>query len=138
MLELGHINRKIGSLLTQLGHADAFMIVDAGFPIPMGVKTIDVSIAENTPKVNNVLKELLNYFSVEKLVAAHETKKHNPSFLTEVHKLLGDVPIEFCSHIELKERSQKVRGVIRTGDFTAYANLLLVSGAGDRWYMERK
>jgi D-ribose pyranose/furanose isomerase RbsD len=27
--------------------------------------------------------------------------------------------------------------VIRTGDFTAYGNVILVSGAGDRWYLEK-
>ena len=27
---------------------------------------------------------------------------------------------------------------IRTGDFTAYSNIVLVSGGGDRWYIERR
>ena len=35
------------------------------------------------------------------------------------------------------KRSKHVEAIIRTGDFTAYTNVLLVSGAGDRWYVER-
>ncbi len=138
MLEKGHINRKIGSLLTQLGHGDEIMITDAGFAIPKGVKVIDVSIAENIPRVNSLLEELLRFFSVEKLIVANETKQINPSFLSEAHQLLGDIPLELCDHIELKQKSKKVKAVIRTGDFTAYGNLLLVSGAGKRWYSENK
>lgn len=138
MLETGHVNRKIGALLTRLGHGDELMIVDAGFAIPKSVKTIDVSIAVNKPRVNEFLKELLKFFSVEKLIAAEETKRHNPSFLNRAHKELGEVPLELCSHTDLKKRSKKVKAVIRTGDFTAYGNLLLVSGAGNRWEMENK
>jgi D-ribose pyranose/furanose isomerase RbsD len=36
--------------------------------------------------------------------------------------------------MKYKELSKSVKAVIRTGDFTAYANVLLVSGAGKRWY----
>lgn len=28
--------------------------------------------------------------------------------------------------------------IIRTADFTAYGNVILISGAGDRWYCEKK
>jgi len=34
-------------------------------------------------------------------------------------------------------KSGQVKAVIRTGDFTAYSNILLVSGGGGRWYLEK-
>ncbi len=40
-------------------------------------------------------------------------------------------------HQDLKKLSREVKAVIRTGDFTAYGNVILVSGAGVRWYMEK-
>ena len=53
-------------------------------------------------------------------------------------KLIGeDVPVEIVTHSQLKEMSAKVKAVIRTGDFTAYANVILVSGAGPRWFCEK-
>jgi hypothetical protein len=30
-----------------------------------------------------------------------------------------------------------VKTIIRTGDFTAYANVLLISGTDGRWYLEK-
>jgi D-ribose pyranose/furanose isomerase RbsD len=38
----------------------------------------------------------------------------------------------------LKLRSHEVKTIVRTGDFTAWGNVMLVSGAGNRWKMERK
>ena len=47
-----------------------------------------------------------------------------------------------CNVIFTYSRSQteskKVKLVIRTGDFTAYGNIILVSGAGERWYLEKE
>jgi D-ribose pyranose/furanose isomerase RbsD len=45
--------------------------------------------------------------------------------------------VELVSHPEIKEISKTVKAVIRTGDFTAYANVILVSGAGPRWFCEK-
>ena len=55
------------------------MVVDAGFPIPLGVEVIDISLAENKPMVIEVLAELNKFFSVEKLIIAKQTKDVNPS-----------------------------------------------------------
>jgi D-ribose pyranase len=38
------------------------------------------------------------------------------------------VPVEQIPHSEFKERSVKSRAIIRTGEFTPYANVILVSG----------
>jgi D-ribose pyranase len=42
--------------------------------------------------------------------------------------LLGDVPTETVTHEDLKARSHSARAVIRTGEFTPYANVILVAG----------
>jgi D-ribose pyranose/furanose isomerase RbsD len=33
-------------------------------------------------------------------------------------------------------KAREVKTVIRTGDFTAYSNVIIVSGAGERWKVE--
>ena len=43
-------------------------------------------------------------------------------------ELLGDVPIELLPHPAFKERVRSARAVIRTGEFTPYANIILVAG----------
>ena len=132
------INGQIDSALTRQGHMDLMMVVDAGFPCPDHVELIDIALAEGVPSILDVLSELQKVHSVEKMVVAQETLDHNPTYFEKAAKAFGDgVDVEVISHTELKERSHKVKTIIRTGDFTAWGNLMLVSGAGDRWKLEK-
>jgi D-ribose pyranose/furanose isomerase RbsD len=54
-----------------------------------------------------------------------------------VNQGLIGVAVEVIPHSELKERSQNVKTIVRTGDFTAWGNVMLVSGPGDRWKLEK-
>ena len=138
MKEVGMINGEIDSALNRQGHMDLMMVVDAGFPCPDHVELIDIALSEGVPGVLDVLAELKKYHSVEKIVVAQEAQDHNPSYLGEVAKAFGDgVALEVISHVELKQRSHDVKTIIRTGDFTAWANVMLVSGAGTRWKLEQ-
>ena len=131
------INGRIDAALSRQGHMDLMMVVDAGFPCPDHVELIDIALAEDVPSILDVLRELRKVHSVEKIVVARETRDHNPTYFNLAVKAFGDgVDVEVIPHAELKERSRKVKTIIRTGDFTAWGNLMLVSGAGDRWRME--
>ena len=138
MKELGMINGQIDSALTRQGHMDLMMVVDAGFPCPDHVELIDIALAEGSPRILDVLAELRKVHSVEKIIMAQETFDHNPIYFGAVSKAFGDkAEVEVVSHTELKERSNRVKTIVRTGDFTAWGNVMLVSGAGDRWQMEK-
>jgi len=138
MKEVGILNRDIAALISEQGHGDLLMIADAGFAIPLGVEVIDLSLSENVPMVMDVLTELKKYFSVEKMYMSRETDEISPSHFKKVSAAFGDqVQVEVLEHSELKILSQEVKAVIRTGDFTAFGNVILVSGAGDRWYLEK-
>jgi D-ribose pyranase len=139
MKEVGIINRVIARAISEQGHGDLCMVVDAGFAIPKGLEVIDISLACNVPTVIDALIALEKYFSVEKMILAKQTKDSNPTFFHTVSKVWGDdLDIEIIDHSELKKMAQTVKFVIRTGDFTAFGNVVLVSGAGDRWYLENK
>lgn len=137
MLIVGILNSQIASLVARSGHMDEIIVCDAGFPIPLEVETIDLALSTDHPTVLEVLSELVKYFAVEKVVMANETKDHSPSQFQKISTLLN-VPVEFMPHTEFKQHSHKVKGIIRTGDFTAYSNVLLVSGPGDRWFVEKE
>ena len=138
MKEVGMINGHIDSALSRQGHMDLMMVVDAGFPCPDEVELIDIALSEGVPQILDVLAELRKVHSVEKIVMAQDTKEHNPTYFDKVAKSFGDnVEIEVIPHTELKERSHNVKTIIRTGDFTAWGNVMLVSGAGDRWQLEK-
>jgi D-ribose pyranase len=113
------------------------MVVDAGFAIPLGVETIDISLRENDPMVLDVLAELRKFHSVEKMILAKQTKEYNPTLFSKITNVWGNnTEIEVIDHSELKQISKTVKAIIRTGDFTAYGNVILVSGAGNRWFYE--
>jgi D-ribose pyranase len=138
MKETGLLNMDISDALAHLGHMDELIICDAGFPIPAGMRTIDVSIKANQPTTYDVVAEILQHFSVEKIVLAEETQKHSPTSFARLNALFSkDVAVETMPHTDFKQRSRGVKAVIRTGDFTAYSNILLVSGAGPRWFVEQ-
>ena len=138
MKEVGMINGHIDSALTRQGHMDLMMVVDAGFPCPDHVELIDIALSEGRPTILDVLAELRKVHSVEKIIVAQETQDHNPTYFEKVSKSFGDdVELEVITHTKLKERSHEVKTIIRTGDFTAWGNVMLVSGAGHRWQMEK-
>jgi D-ribose pyranase len=138
MKEVGIVNRELARVISEQGHGDLLMVVDAGFAIPKGADVVDISLSENCPMVIDTLKELKKFFSVEKLIFANDTKSVSPSLFASIKKLFGkEVPVEMVTHPQIKEMSHKVKAVIRTGDFTAYANVILVSGAGPRWFCEK-
>ncbi len=138
MRETGIVNREICDVLSSLGHTDEMIVCDAGFAIPDGIRTVDISYGENRPTVPQVLEELSKHFSAEKLVISEETRAHVPARFDELSHAFGaGMPVEVITQDELRARARRVKAIIRTGDFTAYSNLLIVSGGGGRWFVER-
>ena len=137
MKEVGLINRNLAKVVAEQGHQDLLMVVDAGFAIPSGVETIDLSLCENSPRVADVLAELRKFHSVEKMIFAKQTKEINPTLFDKLSRMWdNNIEIEIVDHSELKQISRTVKAIVRSGDFTAFGNVILVSGAGDRWYCE--
>lgn len=137
MNETGILNRNLSAILAEQGHGDKLMVVDAGFAIPDGVKTLDLSLKENLPTVYDVLMELKQHFSVEQLIVSEETQKVNPTFFKSITKVFQSKrPVELVGHADLREMAKTAKAIIRTGDFTAYGNVMLISGVRNRWYFE--
>ena len=137
MKEVGVLNRAVANAIAKQGHQDLLMVTDAGFAIPLGVEVIDLALEENKPMVLEVLAMLRKNFSVEKMVMANQTSKTSPTLFKNISKAFGEgIQVETVDHSVLKEMSRTVKIVIRTGDFTAFGNVILVSGAGNRCFMK--
>jgi D-ribose pyranase len=138
MKETGVINREVASAIAKQGHGDLLMVTDAGFAIPPEIEVIDLSLDINKPMVLEVLEMLRKNFSVEKMVIANQTRETSPTQFQNISKAFGEgIKVETVDHSRLKEMSKTVKTVIRSGDFTAFSNVILVSGAGDRWFCEK-
>lgn len=129
MLKKGVLNPQLNSLLARVRHTNALVIADRGFPSWMAVETIDLSLVDDIPTVLQVLAAIRPNFSIAKAYMAREFKAHNkPAVKKDFAKTFGQVPVSFEPHVEFKKRVPKAVGLIRTGDTTQYANILLVSG----------
>ena len=122
----GIINAQLAYSLARLGHTDRLVVCDAGFPIPPDPEVVDLAFRFGVPSFEVVLRGLLDELVVEGATAAEEVKEQNPT----VHELLGSLlpGLEFVPHEELKRLSSTVRLVVRTGEATRYANVVLRCG----------
>ena len=139
MTETGILNREIAAEMASTGHTDMIIIADAGLAVPNTTKVIDLSLAPNLPTALQVLDEVLKHFSVEKIIYAQATVDVSPTREQEFLSMFDDcVEREVVPHPVLRdELTRKAKFVIRTGDFTANSNLVLVSAGGPRWYCEK-
>lgn len=123
------INAPITSTIAGLGHTDFLTIADAGLPIPPQTARIDLALTRGIPSFLDTLKIVLSEMYVEKAILAEEIMSYSPTMAEEIKKILSDVPIEMIPHVEFKKMSEQSRAIIRTGEFTPYANIHLVAGA---------
>lgn len=122
------LHSELSYTIATMGHMDLLVIADAGLPIPEATVRIGLALTNDVPGAVQTLQVVLDELKVEKVILAGEVRDRNPKFLSAVQALLPDVPIEFISHTDLKARTMQARAVVRTGEFSPYANVILVSG----------
>lgn len=126
----GILNSDISRVLSYMGHTDCICIGDCGLPIPDETERIDLAVKFGVPTFMDVLKEVGDDMKIEKIVLAEEIKEHNPQVLAEITEYFKgqDVEVEYVSHVGLKQMTRECKAVIRTGETTPYANIILQSG----------
>lgn len=128
MKKVGILNSEISHVISKMGHTDSLAIGDCGLPIPEGTKRIDLALIKNIPTFMDTLKSVMMELEVEEVQIANETKEVSLEIFKEIKKQLGDKKIIFISHEELKNNLKDCKAVIRTGEQTPYANIILKSG----------
>ncbi|MDK2934928.1 MAG: D-ribose pyranase [Clostridiales bacterium] len=129
MLKKGILNPYMAKVLASTGHADMLVVTDAGLPIPQEIERVDLSILPNLPRFLDVLKAVLDEIVVEKIIMSEEIKEESPDMLKEILKLFpDDIEVEFMPHTNFKEKTKSARAAFRSGEFTHYANIILVAG----------
>ena len=128
MKKIGVINGPISEVIAKMGHYDMLMLGDAGLPIPPGVRRIDLALCQGVPSFIQTLRVVLSELKLQSVVVASEMQEVSPELYKKTLNELDGVEVEVVSHEELKAMSQKAVAVIRTGEFTPYANIILKSG----------
>ncbi|MDC3423279.1 D-ribose pyranase [Aquibacillus sp. 3ASR75-11] len=128
MKKSGMLNRDITTVLAKLGHTDTIIIADCGLPIPEETMCIDVSIALGTPSLTSVLRAIVDDMKIEEMTLANEIKEKNGMLHEELIDTYADIPKQYISHDALKQKTKQAKAVIRTGEATPYANVILQAG----------
>lgn len=128
MKKIGIINSEISRLISELGHTDKIVIADAGLPIPPQVKRIDLALKKGVPSFIETVETVLQEMCVESAYLAQEMGSASASTKESLLAILPGVQIKSITHEELKALTQQAKAVIRTGEFTSYANVVLEAG----------
>ena len=140
MIDSGILNRQLLALMSQMGHTDSFCICDAGLPTPNGVPVVDLAFCQGVPELPFVLEKVLEQYTVEAYTVASELKENNPTYGEKIDSLLNAHPYkpqkQVLTHEDFKEETKKCKFIVRTGDFHAYANVILYSASSDKFVSE--
>jgi len=130
------LNSDISSVISRLGHTDSIVIGDAGLPIPQGPQRIDLALTHGIPTFLQVTQAVTSEMQVESAIIAEEIKQHNPQLHSELLALLdllqqhqgNSISISYVSHEQFKHQTQRSQAVIRSGECSPYANVILIAG----------
>ena len=126
MKKLGILNRELAGIFARLGHTDQIVIADCGLPIPDGVVCIDLAYKLGEPDFITILEVVLEDLKVEKAIIAEEIKQANRPVEEAILNNLNE--IDYVSHEQFKQMTKEAKVIIRTGETTPYANIILQSG----------
>jgi D-ribose pyranase len=124
----GIIHPRLAAVVAAMGHGDLLGIADAGLPIPLQVERVDLGFAPGKPAFLDVVRAILEELQVEAYVLAEESREACPQYVRTLQESLPEAEAMWVDHEELKRLTAGARAVVRTGEFTPYANVLLRSG----------
>ena len=144
MKKNGILNTELLQVVSDMGHGNMLFIVDRGFPFPVHdlTKNVDLAVGHNIPRFLDVVEVVFEDLEIEKVIIANETETVSPEVYKDLLKIIGSVknkgaeiavekiPHERFKHLGLRgaQEGEEVKAIVRTGEFTPYANVILVSG----------
>jgi D-ribose pyranase len=124
----GIIHPRLAAVVAAMGHGDLLGIADAGLPVPLQVERVDLGFAPGKPEFLDVVRVILEELRVEAYVLAEQSWEGCPEYVRVLEESLPEAEAVWVDHEELKRLTAGARAVVRTGEFTPYANVLLRSG----------
>ena len=130
------LNSDVSAVIARLGHTDQLTLCDAGLPIPAATQRIDLALTQGVPTFMQVFAAVTQEMQVESAILAEEIVKQNPSLheallaeLTALGQRQGNtIGVRYISHQAFKAQTEHSRAVIRSGECSPYANLILCAG----------
>ena len=130
------LNAPVSRILADMGHGDTVCLCDAGLPVPRGIEKIDLAVTAGVPGVVDVLLPVFEELFVERAIVSSELKEVQPKLFGQLSDLIkaleksqgNAIPLDTMTHEDFKLAAGDCRAIIRTGECTPYANIILCSG----------
>lgn len=136
MKKTGLLHPALSHVIASMGHTEGLVVCDAGLPIPEGPERIDLALSPGVPSFLQVLDAVGRELQIERAVIAGEFAHGGRDLHPKVMDLLRrigeaqgrEIPVERVSHEDFKALTASTKAVVRTGECTPYANVILYSG----------
>lgn len=122
------LHPQLSHVVASMGHTDSLVIADCGLPIPETTERVDLALTEHIPTFLQALDTILSELQVESFVLAEEIKTFNPELQAAIEERLAGKELIWVNHEAFKELTRSARAVVRTGECSPYANVILKSG----------
>ena len=123
------LNTELNRALAAMGHGDVLIVCDAGFPIPSDAWRIDLAITQDFPPLLPVLENVAGALIAEKVLFGQDVVTNNPPLHRELQRIFADAELAAIPHATIMtETAARAKEIVRTGGFTPWGNVALVSG----------
>jgi D-ribose pyranase len=129
MRRSGLLHAELNRVIAAMGHTETLVIADVGLPVPHGVPCIDLAVLPGTPSFAAVFHAVYAELAVESVTVAREIHERNPALVALSRRLAAEgLGVDEVSHDELKQLTARAVAVVRTGETSPYANVILHAG----------
>lgn len=125
------LHAELSQVIAALGHGEMLVLGDAGLPIPSGPGAplrIDLAVCPGIPSLAEVLKAVASELAIESAFIATEALVNDGCDLPPWYTNQLNLTPKKVSHAEFKILCAASRAMVRTGECTPYANIILVAG----------
>ncbi len=130
------LNSEISAVISRLGHTDTLVVCDAGLPVPQNTQRIDMALTQGVPGFMQVLEVVTAEMQVEAAIIASEIEEQNPqlheTLLKHIEQLQqhqgNTINVRYVTHEQFKKQTADSQAVIRSGECSPYANIILCAG----------
>ncbi len=122
------LHPELSRVIASMGHTDKLVVADAGLPIPTDVQRIDLALTPGIPAFLDTLRVIAEELEVAEFMVAEELTESNPALVAAIQALFPEAKMFVVRHAQFKVIVGSARAVVRTGETTPYANVILISG----------
>lgn len=122
------LHPELSKIIASMGRTDKLVVSDASLPIPLEVQRIDLALTPGIPSFLDTLRVIAEELVVEEFMIAEELLERNPALVEAIQLIFPDAKMFVVRHAQLKVITSSARAVVRTGEITPYANVILFGG----------